>query len=74
MKYPNKIYLEKIYPQNGILPIGVDYTKSEGNIEYVKTSAIMEWVAEQEEKLEYGLSVGAYQLALDMLKAKLERL
>lgn len=74
MKYPNKIYLEKIYPQNGTLPIGVDYTKSEENIEYVKTSAILKWVAEQEEKLEYGLSADAYQLALDMLKAKLERL
>lgn len=74
MKYPNKIYLEKIYPQNGTLPIGVDYTKSEGNIEYVKTSAIMEWVAEQEKDLKYGLSADAYQLALDMLKEKLEKL
>ena len=74
MKYPNKIYLQKEYPQNGILPNGVDYEKTEENIEYVKTSAILKWVAEQEKKLEYGLSADAYQLALDMLKEKLERL
>lgn len=74
MKYPNKIYLQKEYPQNGILPNGVDYEKTDENIEYVKTSAILKWVSEQEKKLEYGLSADAYQLALDMLKQKLERL
>ena len=74
MKSPNKIYLQKEYPQNGILPNGVDYEKTDENIEYVKTSAILKWVAEQEKKLEYGLSADAYQLALDMLKQKLERL
>ena len=74
MKSPNKIYLQKEYPQNGILPNGVDYEKTDENIEYVKTSAILKWVAEQEKKLEYGLSADAYQLALDMLKTKLERL
>lgn len=72
--YPNKIYLEKLYPDNGTLPIGIDYVKTDENIEYVKTSAIMEWVAEQEKNLKYGLSADAYQLALDMLKEKLERL
>ena len=74
MKYPNKIYLQKEYPQNGILPNGVDYEKTDENIEYVKTSAILKWVAEQEKMLELGLSAYAYQLALDMLKEKLERL
>lgn len=74
MKIPNKIYLQKEYPQNGILPNGVDYEKTDNNIEYVKTSAILKWVAEQEKKLKYGLSADAYQLALDMLKQKLERL
>lgn len=74
MKIPNKIYLQKEYPQNGILPNGVDYEKTDNNIEYVKTSAILKWVSEQEKKLKYGLSADAYQLALDMLKQKLERL
>lgn len=74
MKSPNKIYLQKEYPQNRILPNGVDYEKTDDNIEYVKTSAILKWVAEQEKKLEYGLSADAYQLALDMLKQKLKRL
>ena len=34
MKSPNKIYLQKEYPQNGILPNGVDYEKTDENIEY----------------------------------------
>ena len=74
MKSPNKIYLQKEYPQNGILPNGVDYEKTDENIEYVKTSAILKWVEKKKKKLEYGLSADAYQLALDMLKTKLERL
>ena len=42
MKAPEKIYLEKIYPDNGILPNGLNYNQSPNDIEYIRTDAFIE--------------------------------
>jgi hypothetical protein len=39
---PDKIYLEKVYPDNGILPNGLNYTPSPTDIEYTRTDAFIE--------------------------------
>lgn len=41
-KAPEKIYLEAIYPDNGVLPNGLNYTPSPTDIEYVRTDAFIE--------------------------------
>lgn len=76
MKLPDKVYI-------GFVPSkvsdGVVYTTvSEGYPcakEYVSVEAILAWVKKQEKNLEYHtVSADAYQLALTMLKEKLNRL
>ena len=42
MEAPEKIYLEKIYPDNGVLPNGLNYTQSPDDIEYTRTDAFIE--------------------------------
>lgn len=39
---PKKIYLEAIYPDNGVLPGGLHYTPSPTDIEYIRTDAFIE--------------------------------
>ena len=39
---PEKIYLEKIYPDNGVLPNGLNYNQSPNDIEYTRTDAFIE--------------------------------
>lgn len=41
-KAPEKIYLEKVYPDNGILPNGLNYNQSPNDIEYTRTDAFIE--------------------------------
>ena len=41
---PEKIYLEKVYPDNGILPNGLNYNQSQNDIEYTRTDAFIEKV------------------------------
>ena len=45
-KAPEKIYLEAIYPDNGVLPNGLNYTPSPTDIEYTRTDAFIEKEAE----------------------------
>lgn len=42
MEAPEKIYLEKVYPDNGVLPNGLNYNPSPGDIEYTRTDAFIE--------------------------------
>lgn len=42
MEAPKKIYLEKVYPDNGVLPNGLNYTPSLTDIEYTRTDAFIE--------------------------------
>jgi len=42
MEAPDKIYLEKVYPDNGILPNGLNYNQSPNDIEYTRTDAFIE--------------------------------
>ena len=42
MKAPEKIYLEKVYPDNGVLPCGLNYNQSPNNIEYTRTDVFIE--------------------------------
>ena len=42
MNAPEKIYLEKVYPDNGVLPNGLNYTPSPTDIEYTRTDAFIE--------------------------------
>ena len=44
MKAPEKIYLEAVYPDNGVLPNGLNYTPSPTDIEYTRTDAFIEKV------------------------------
>ena len=37
-----KIYLEKVYPDNGVLPNGINYYQSPNDIEYIRTDAFIE--------------------------------
>ena len=45
---PEKIYLEAIYPDNGVLPNGLNYSPSPADIEYTRTDAFIakacEWL------------------------------
>ena len=43
---PEKIYLEAIYPDNGVLPNGLNYTTSPTDIEYIRTDAFIEKASE----------------------------
>ena len=46
MKAPEKIYLEKVYPDNGVLPNGLNYNQSPNDIEYTRTDAFIEKACE----------------------------
>lgn len=41
MEAPEKIYLEKVYPDNGVLPNGLNYYPSPSDIEYTRTDAFI---------------------------------
>ena len=41
MKAPEKIYLEKVYPDNGVLPNGLNYASNSTDIEYTRTDAFI---------------------------------
>lgn len=43
---PEKIYLEAIYPDNGVLPNGLNYMPSPTDIEYTRTDAFIEKACE----------------------------
>lgn len=45
MEAPEKIYLEKVYPDNGVLPNGLNYNQSPNDIEYTRTDAFIEKAA-----------------------------
>lgn len=46
MEAPEKIYLEAVYPDNGVLPNGLNYTPSPTDIEYTRTDAFIEKACE----------------------------
>ena len=46
MGAPEKIYLEKTYPDNGVLPNGLNYNQSPNDIEYTRTDAFIEKACE----------------------------
>ena len=69
---PDKIYI--LCSGNGDLGDASLYPEGERSKEYVRTDAILQWVKEQEAKLECGISADAFQLALNMLKEKLKSL
>lgn len=54
---PGKIYLEKVYPDNGVLPNGLNYNQSPNDIEYTRTDAFIEkacgWLKNNVEKYYY---------------------
>ena len=52
---PEKIYLEAIYPDNGVLPNGLNYTPSPTDIEYTRTDAFIEKAAKwlEDNAIEY---------------------
>lgn len=43
---PEKIYLEKVYPDNGVLPNGLNYNQSPNDIEYIKKDSFIEKACE----------------------------
>ena len=45
-KAPKKIYLEAIYPNNGVLPNGLNYMPSPTDIEYTRTDIFIEKACE----------------------------
>ena len=51
---PEKIYLEKVYPDNGVLPNGLNYNQSPNDIEYTRTDAFIkkacEWLSKHARK------------------------
>ena len=79
MDEPDKIYLAF---KNGFIAQSSNvkedangnsiFLKEHKPVEYIRKGAILKWIKEQEDKLEYGISADAYKLALDMLREKLE--
>ena len=47
---PEKIYLEKVYPDNGVLPNGLNYNQSPNDIEYIRADVFIEKAKEWLEK------------------------
>lgn len=45
-KAPEKIYLEREYPNNGVLPNGLNYISKPTDIEYTRTDAFIEKACE----------------------------
>lgn len=43
---PEKIYLEKVYPDNGVLPIGLNYNPSPNDIEYIRADVFIKRACE----------------------------
>ena len=43
---PKKIYLEREYPDNGVLPNGLNYIPKPTDIEYIRTDAFIEKAVE----------------------------
>ena len=67
MNPPDKIYV----PSQSDLTCGI----GDGTYCYIREDAILKWIKEQEKNLKYHtVSADAYQLALDMLKEKLNSL
>ena len=72
---PEKIYLEKVYPDNGVLPNGLNYNQSPNDIEYTRTDAFIEKAAQflydynQKQVLNHGakatLGCGEYTISVD---------
>jgi hypothetical protein len=75
MEAPEKIYLEKEYPDNGVLPNGLNYNQSPNDIEYIQADAFIEKAAEflynynQKQVLKHGaratLCCGEYTINVD---------
>ena len=57
VKVPEKIYLEKVYPDNGVLPNGLNYNQSPNDIEYICTDAFIEKAAEWLSEIENGTTI-----------------
>jgi hypothetical protein len=50
MEAPEKIYLEKVYPDNGVLPNGLNYNQSPNDIEYIRADVFIKKACEWLEK------------------------
>lgn len=46
MEAPDKIYLERVYPDNGVLPNSLHYSASISDIEYIRKDLLLEWANE----------------------------
>ena len=80
MEAPNKIHLERGYPDNGTLPGGVNYYPSPSDITYIRKDAIMEWAKEGKEhyrklmedfpdETSFAASFGAYNAFIEKLNS-----
>jgi len=54
---PEKIYLEREYPDNGVLPNGLNYIPKPTDIEYTRTDAFIEKAENFLEMLGYGFTI-----------------
>ena len=72
---PEKIYLEKVYPDNGVLPNGLNYNQSINDIEYICTDAFIKkaklWLAEIHRVCDITDEHG-YRIELRQLRARFE--
>lgn len=75
MEAPEKIYLEKIYPDNGVLPNGLNYNQSINDIEYIRTDVFIKkaklWLAEIHRVCDITDEHG-YRIELRELRARFE--
>ena len=67
MKSPDYLFVRI---KNNVL-LYTSFAPTEGCTTYICKDTLLDWIKEQEKELDYGIAAHAYQLALDMLKEKL---
>lgn len=68
MKVPEKIYLEAIYPDNGVLPNGLNYTPSPTDIEYVQTDAFINKACKWFRDIDYDDSIPPFETTEEFIE------
>lgn len=68
MKVPEKIYLEAIYPDNGVLPNGLNYTPSPTDIEYIQTDAFINKACKWFRDIDYDDSIPPFETTEEFIE------
>lgn len=74
---PEKIYLEKVYPDNGVLPNGLNYNQSPNDIEYIKKDSFIEktslWIEKNIKKWYKNITVHGFRGMTPLMIAEFKK-